>query len=69
MKILIKELGKNGEIISENLFLTFKEAAAAIGVPSSNIYNILKRTNPIYITKNLKDGFFSFKKKETKIFV
>ena len=68
MKILIKEL-ENGEIISENLFLSFKEAAKEIGVRSSTIYNTLKKSNPIYHKKSEGRIFFIREKKDEKLCV
>ena len=58
MKISTQEEGQPKQI-----FLTFKEAAASIGVPSPHIYAIIKRDNPRY--KRRSDGkvFFLSKKK------
>ena len=69
MKILIKELDENGKIISENLFLSFKEAAKEIGVRSSTIYNTLKKSNPIYHKKSEGRIFFQSAKKKIKNFM
>ena len=59
MKISTQEEGQPKQI-----FLTFKEAAASIGVPSPHIYAIIKRDNPRY--KRRSDGkVFFFIKEET----
>ena len=64
MKISIQEEGKGGE---KQVFLTFKEAAEAIGIPSPQIYLILKRNNPRY--KRRSDGkvFFIQEEKDEKL--
>ena len=53
MKISIQEEGKEKQV-----FLTFKEAAASIGVPSPQIYNIIKRGEPRYKRRSGKKVFF-----------
>ena len=62
MKISIQEEGKEKPV-----FLTFKEAAEAVGIPSPQIYLILKRNNPRY--KRRSDGkvFFIQEEKNEKL--
>ena len=62
MKISIQEEGKEKQV-----FLTFKEAAASIGIPSTQIYNIIKRGEPRYKRRSDKKVFFIREEKDEKL--
>ena len=62
MKISIQEEGKEKQV-----FLTFKEAAASIGIPSTQIYGIIKRGEPRYKRRSHKKGFFIREEKDEKL--
>ena len=61
MNISIQEEGKE-----KHVFLTFKEAAASIGIPSTQIYNIIKRGEPRYKRRSDKNVFFIREEKDEK---
>ena len=67
MKISIQEEGKDGEATPRQVFLTFKEAAASIGIPSTQIYNIIKRGEPRYKRRSDKKVFFIREEKDGKL--
>ena len=62
MKFSIQEEGKEKKV-----FLTFKEAENATGIPSSLIWKVLKRKNPKFVRKSDKKVFFIKEEKDEKL--
>ena len=67
MKIIVKELDRNGEIISEKLYLSFKDASKETGLRSSNIYRTMKKQTPIFFNRSEGRIFFIQEEKDQKL--
>ena len=62
MKFSIQEEGKEKKV-----FLTFKDANEATGIPSSHIWKILKRDNSKYTRRSDKKVFFIQEERDEKL--